>query len=430
MSLQHYLERIRKNILILLASSGVATLLTFVTVALNSRALGAEGLGILILLQSYAALVIGFFSIGSQQPIISIGSRYLREGQKQKMASLISLGLIFDIAAAACAGTLALTLTVFFLPEELFYRDLDLFVILYALSVFFSGTSAMIGVLRLYDRFYLIAAVTVGHAAVNFIGSLIFFMAQADVKYYILFFAATVVLAQLAHFVMGFAVMRSNGIILKLMRLCSFERTEIREFVSYAWTTWSTSTLNTTRDRLDVLLLGVFAGVTAVGIYGVARQLTGVLNKLRNASTSAVFPEVARLAASSDDGLARILWKRLAGMGLVLGFVVTLLAYFLGPFVLKFGFGAEFEEASTALTLLFCAATLMLASSTFGGFIQAFVSPLILFNIYAASTLAFLVMSMLIVFDWGFLGAALAQITFSLSLFLLSVIVLQRRFGR
>lgn len=429
-SLQPFLARIRKNMLTLLVSSGLATLLTFGTVALNSRALGAEGLGIVTLLQGYIGLVAGLFSIGTQQPIIRLGSDYWRDGQAERISSLIMLGIVVDIAAATIAGAVAVTVLVFFFPGDSVYADLTPFVMIYALTAFFSGIGTMIGVLRLFDQFYLIGLITIGHAALNLAGSAAFFLLQVDIENYIIFFATTLLLSHLAHFGFGLGVLRSNGIFLKLALLVTIEKPAVQELFSYAWTTWSTSTLNTIRNRLDIVLLGIFGGVTAVGIYGVARQLTGMLNKLSNAATSAVFPEVARLATSADDELARILWRRLAWIGLGAGLLVTLLIHFVGPVILRLGFGADFEQGSMALTLLFFSASVMLSASTFGGFIQAFVSPRMLLAVYVASTVAFLAGSTLIVLDWGLLGAALAQVAFSVSLFLLSVLVLQRRFRR
>ena len=94
-------RRIKVNVGILLGGSGIVMLLNFATAALNARALGPHGLGVIALFQASALLIIGLFSLGSQQPIIRLGKQAIEDDELERLSAIVSLALLVDFATAA-----------------------------------------------------------------------------------------------------------------------------------------------------------------------------------------------------------------------------------------------------------------------------------------------------------------------------------------
>ncbi|MBB5985659.1 oligosaccharide flippase family protein [Sphingobium lignivorans] len=409
MTVETLVRTIRRNLLILLGGTGSATLITFATVWLNARALGAEGLGVLTLIQAYVAFLGGFVSFGTQQSCIRLCTQAMSDGMPERLNIVTGIAIALDLLAGAAGGIIALIALPWFVSLNPALKPYLPYLLAYTLTVFLSGISAMNGVFRLFDAFGKVSLLQVIGAALNLIASGLLFMNDAPLEHYLVAFAANLALTNLLHFFLGFRLLRRNGV-LPSFRLEDLQRSPMMaEFISYSWTTWGTSTINSLRTRMDVFVLGYFWSTAVVGVYGVLRQVVGPMSKVIAAISSATFTETSRLAATGDLARARALLTRLALMGLVPGSVIILGTWLLGSFFLGLAFGPEFAAGGPALLVLVIGSTIMLSAATFGGFVQAFISPTRLLGIYLWAIGAFLLTLIVAVPSLGMVGAAMAQ---------------------
>lgn len=410
------LRRVRANLGMLLGATGLSMLLGFATVAINARAIGADGVGILALFQASASLVTGLFSFGSQQPMIRLGRQAIEEGRKQEVGLIASVAVVLDILAALIAGSVALVVIVYFsalvgLPN--IYTEEARF---YTITIFLSGASASNGIFRLLNRFHFIGLAQVMIAISIFAITVLFFVLSAPVSWYLIAYAIIFALGAQGQVAVALLLLRSYGAPVNF-RLSEIRRAGIfRRFFSYAWTSNGTSTIDTLRSNLDQLMLGVFFGPSTTGIYSVVRQLTGVINKLSGVISTVIFPEVSVLAARKDYEAANILLKKLACGGFILGMLGVMVSIFFGKDILVLSFGAEFEKGFVALVIMMFAATVMVSAASFGGFVQAFISPETLFKIYFLALLLFCMVSLPATYFAGIDGAAIGQFVFVITL--------------
>lgn len=427
MTITDLLKKILKNIGILVTGTGISMALTFVTVALNARALGAEGLGIITLMQAYVALVIGLFSFGTQQPTIRLGASAIRENNSVQLGVIFTIGIIFDTIGAVLGGFVCLIFLPVFVGSSQILEAYTFGILAFCLTAFLSGGGTMNGIFRLYGRFHYISIVQILLAMLNLMGSVALWLAEAPLVHYLIMYAIAQAIAYIVHLALGFVTIRKHGASVSLIGQRLWGSEIFRSFLDYSWTTWATSTINTVRSRADTLLLAFSAGPAAVGIYGVARQLTTVLNRMTQAVSSAVFSEVSFLAAEKDARMAHNLLIKLTLGGVFAGASMVVSAVAFGRLLLGKGFGPQFSEGYGALVLLVVAASLMLSAATFGGFVQAFISARKLLEIYVLSIVPFVAACALFIEPLGMIGAALTQVAFACAVWILSWTALRGR---
>jgi O-antigen/teichoic acid export membrane protein len=104
--------------------------------------------------------------------------------------------------------------------------------------------------------------------------------------------------------------------------------------------------------RMDVVLLGFFAGDYAVGIYAVAMRLIAVCLIVPDSIMTAAFAFFSKTSNASSQLQFRLLVQRtMRWMALIL-FPVTLGGLLLGPFAIRLMFGGRFDASVEVLKIL------------------------------------------------------------------------------
>lgn len=412
------LRRARVNMGILLGGSGIAMLLNFGGAALNARALGPEGIGVIALFQASALLMAGLFSFGTQQPMIRLGKQALQDGNFRYLGAIASVAIVLDYASSFVAGVVSLFIVIVLADAIGLNPGMMGIAQLYTIVVFLSGVSASNGIFRLFNRFHYLVIAQTGNA-VAFLGlSALFFFTKASLPYYLISFAVIYVVTAQLQVLLAIRMMKRNGVQLTFGADIVRSSGLGREFFSYAWTTNLTGVINSVRMNGEALLLGAMFGTATVGIYNVVRQVAGVFNKLASAASTAIFPEVAELASKRDFTSAKRLLYRVAALGLSLGLAGAFGFLVFGEQVLELAFGTEFTAGYLALVLMGLSGAVTLSSATFGGFVQAFSSPVRLLQLYLVAFGVYALAAPSLIYVFGLIGAPLAQIAFSLALWL------------
>ena len=399
-------RNIAKHSTILLGTNGIAMGFSVATLMLNIRAIEAAGIGALAVTQSCAALFIGFSCLGTQQPVIKLGSG-LREN-KDSMRSLFATCFKLD-QIAAIAGTLAFGASIVFfgilgeLKETLGWST-----VFYVLYVFTSGTPACLGVLRLFGKFHLIGLTHTLSTVLIFAASLLFFITGASIKTY----AATT----------GLALVSSNAIIMlaairelnaqgvttfrELIRDSGYsDRKEVAGFIG---ATYLAGCIDSAIRHADLVLLNWHYGSSEAGVYAAMKQVAAGFGKMASPLATVVFPEVSALAACQDVCQARrIFWGLLAGL-LAFAGAVALFIGVTGQFWIARAFGPDLEGNQFLLMLVFIGTLLRLTASVLAAFVVAFRSHWVSLKIFGVSAIGYGILSPFLIAYVGGVGAATA----------------------
>lgn len=124
-----------------------------------------------------------------------------------------------------------------------------------------------------------------------------------------------------------------------------------REFWRYASVRGFAQTLQTTQDRIGIVMVGAFAGATAAGVYVALSRIVGAVNLLIYAVGQALNPEIGALLAVRDAGGAERVVQRITAWTMLLVWPMAILLLTHGDVLLGL-FGKEFPAGTSALELL------------------------------------------------------------------------------
>ena len=187
------------------------------------------------------------------------------------------------------------------------------------------------------------------------------------------------------------------------------ERDHLRDLLSFARYSWLNDLRSTTFGWMDTIVLGFFVASSLIGVYEASWMLSSFLALLSISIRETLFPEVSELsAADAYDEIHHFLNEGLVFTGFVLipGFFGALA---IGDDVLRI-YGTEFTQGVYVLLLLIVARTADAYATQLASAIDAINRPDITFRINLAFILVNLSLNTVLVYAFGWYGAAVATL--------------------
>lgn len=352
------LRRMAANTLVLLGGKACSALLGLGAMALAVRALGLEGYGVLILIHTFAVAVANVGKFQSWQAILRFGAPALAGGRPDDLARLVRFTLLLDcgsavVAAAATVGGAFLLGPLLGWPDEAAPLGA-----LYGLSVLFMVTATPTGLLRLYDRFDLLAVQSNVAALVRLAGSAVVFLTGGGLADFLLVWFAASVVACGTLYASGWREMSRRGHRLGGSVGWRHLAQPFDGIWGFVWSTNLNATVNVGFVHLGTLLTGALLGPAEAALFRIARQCATALTKPARLLVQVIYPEFARLVAAGDLARLRELVVRLLGLAAAAAMVCLATLAMVGPLLLEIIGGGEAQGAYVVLLWLGGAALL------------------------------------------------------------------------
>ena len=348
----HLLRRIARNTGLLLSGNGVAGILALGSVTVAARGLGAEAFGVLMIFHAYAMIMGGLCRFNVYQAILRYGASCLADQRRRDLQGLLTLGVGVELAGVAAAMALGVVALGWLGPRlglDEAYRETALW---YCLVVIASNGATPIGILRLLDRFALIAWTRPVTPTLRLVGCLAAWAGGAGLPVFAAVWALAgsaeaLLLWRLAHL-----ELHRGGWLKDLrLRVRGLVRPHQGLWRMLLWTNLQ-GTLGMVSGRLATVLVGAMLGPVAAGLYLVAYQVAAVIDRPLQIVRRAVDPEFARLVAAADMAtLWRLFRRTLLGTACFAAPLLVVLGLF-GDRLLGFFFGEAFAAAHPVLVLL------------------------------------------------------------------------------
>ena len=327
-----------------------ASLLLALSTLIVARKLGPTGFGMLAISLSFLSVLASVVDLRVWEACIKYGSDFLSRNDSRSLNAVIRLALRLSLVSGMIFAVIAFFLTGYaaawlHLPKVWVCtaRILAIGFILMAAN----DTGA--AVLRLADRFPLLAAWQAIHGTLRVICLLVALTIKASIISAAAAIAAaslvgSIILLALSHHT---AARLSNGIIGNISRLRPWYGSLVRFLLhSHLGNIWRTIVCNG-----DVLLVGYLAGSSGAGLYRLARELVQFLLRITDVLYEALFPELAMQWVKHRDQFPVYvlhLTRLLAFMGVPASLLFIALV---GPF-LTLTAGVEFLPAATAARIM------------------------------------------------------------------------------
>lgn len=203
------------------------------------------------------------------------------------------------------------------------------------------------------------------------------------------------------------------------------ERRHIGHLMSYSRYSWLSGLTGRAFNAMDVVVLGLFVASEFIGYYTAAWNIASMLAVFGISISEALFPEMSRLSSATDsEQVVGLLDDALAYAGL---FVVPGLvgAVLLGGRVLAI-YGEEFATAHLVLVVLVAARLLYAYGGQFVNTLNAIDRPELAFRVNGVFVVTNIVLNVVLVARYGWVGAAVATAVSAFVLLILGYRTLNR----
>jgi O-antigen/teichoic acid export membrane protein len=338
--------QIRRNFLTVMSGQGASAALGFATLALNARALSIEGLGVLMVIRAGAELISGVAAFQTWQAVIRFGAEDLERKDYQLLRKRFWFAVAIDFCASALATIGAVGLMLFAGRWIGLTDENSGLGAIFALSCLFTGHSASTGLLRLVDRFGVVTIINVGSALAQLVNAALLAAIGAELPIYI--YSIAVLSIGPPILLLLFAWRELSGLAEQAPSLHNSANWR-KSFLRFATATSASSTLNTLRQRGEMLLVSALLGPTQAGAFSVAYRSAALLARAAEAAKQSVYPEIASSVAKGDLALARHIVAKTTRVAIYFGAPALAGVAVFGGSALALAFGPEFRAATLSL---------------------------------------------------------------------------------
>jgi O-antigen/teichoic acid export membrane protein len=345
-------RRIFKNAALMLTGRATNGLLGLATLSLSARGLGLELFGVFVLLQTYVQVITALATFQSWQAVIRYGAISLEENDTPGFQALLKFTTGLDFAGVLLGTLIGFAAAPLIGPYLGWSEQVIGYAQPFSLLILFTMTATPTGLLRLYDRFDLLAAQAVVTPLFRLVGVAVAVFLDAPLWGYLVAWFVASVIGGAVLIYLGWREARRHG---RLMGLdLSFRGTTAAHGGIWRFSIFSNlhASLQIVTGQMSTLLVGVLAGPAAAGIFKIGRDVATAISKPAELLNQSIYPEFARLGSRGDwQDFKRLIVRGgvVAGAGAV---ALLILAIFAGRFFIGVFFGPDFAEAYLPLVLL------------------------------------------------------------------------------
>lgn len=208
----------------------------------------------------------------------------------------------------------------------------------------------------------------------------------------------------------GYVVTFLIGAIIIFRRLDRLQRpvrSHLRSLVDFAKFAWISDIRSKAFSWLDVVVLGFFVSSSLIGIYTVAWNIAQFLILFSSSISTTIFPEMSQLSTAEDAQATAGLFEQAmlyAGLMLIPGVIGSAVV---GERILRL-YGPEFTEGTLVLVILVVANLIQAYQNQIMTTLNAVDRPDLAFRVNALFLIGNLVLNVVLIYFYGWLGAAVA----------------------
>ncbi len=314
--------RLIKNAGILLSGNVISALLRLAALAIITRALSPADFGLLVLIETYAAIFDLLFNFQSWQALIKYGADALKAGDDEGFKKLIKFGTILDVGSALLATLFAVSLAHGISQLFGWAFELKNMIMIYSFVILFNLSGTPTAILRLFDKFKLFTIQNVLTSVIKLFFVAVAYFYDAGLEGFILIWLITGIFQNLFLFASGWWIIRSKGyknIINSSIKNINKKFNGIWHFV---WASNINATLIKFTRHFDKFIILYILNTEAVAFYKLVQSINSIIARLIDPLYVSVYPELAKLVSDNNIKELNRLLKRTS-------FIIFLVALFL-----------------------------------------------------------------------------------------------------
>ncbi len=408
------LQQLYANTAKLFSGHAVSALVGLGTIWFATAGLGVWQFGILTALLSFTSLVGNTLKFSTWEAVVKYGADDLSRSDAEALRRLVAFNTLLDIGTAlvsllVCGGLAYVILPLIKVPGE--YLPFALFM---SLSAFFTVSATPVGVLRLFDRFGLLAITEPIGPLVRLGLCALFYYLGWSIWAFGAAYLISSAIDRLLTVWLGWRELRQRDMVPGWRHVWARHTEGHPGLWKFVLANNGRTSLGVITKQSDDLIVAGFAGPTGAALWRIAKQVSSVLTGPARIFVISVFPQLARLWSARSYRSFRRLVVRSSVTSTVGALLVVAAFAALGPFLLHLFFHKasqhQFLDAYLPALLLMISRVATVLMSPFGPALTAMGRAVR--NLKLALMLAMISVPMLLVLTWqfGIIGAALSRI--------------------
>ena len=412
-------SRVFKNAGFLLSGKTVTGLLGLGYLSLAAHGLGLEEFGLLILIQTYVQVVIGLTTFHSWQAVIKYGAETINSNDIKGFQKLISFTTLLDIMGVLTGTTLAWTLAPILGPFLGWDVDTIYYARVYSLLILFTIVATPTGILRLFDRFDLLAWQVIITPALRLLGVTIAVLIDAPIWGYLVIWFFASIAGGLTLLILGWKEGERQGVLVRMNWSIRGVTEEHKGIIGFSLASNFNSSLQLVTGHLSTIIVGFIATPATAGLFKVAREVATAITKPAELLTQSIYPEFAKLGTIKKwSKFSSLLWRSAFTAGFS-SIIIVLFMIFFGRDFLNIFFGVEFQQAYSVLLLLVLSACITIVGFCFDPALYAMGLPGLALRVNAfVVILVYLPMLVLLTKFIGLVGPGVALLSSTIITFI------------
>lgn len=404
------LRRVYRNAGILLSGKTIAGLMDLAAFALAARALGPGQFGVLAMVMAYAQLIAGLAKFQSWQAVIHYGARCLDRDRRTDFQGLVKFTMLLDVGSAAAGALIAAAVA----PLAGHWMGWDTGTVTLAM---FSGLLVLTtisatpnGILRLFDRFDLLAGQSAITPGLRLFGGVIAYLSGAGLTGFVAVWFASGIIGRLALVALAWRELARQDFTHDMtwsLRGLVKRHPGLWRFV---WSSNLSASMATVVERAPPLVIGWLVGPAAVGLYEVARRLAVVIIQPVLPLGQTIYPELARLSSRDDPKAIRKLVVRAAAVAGGLALIAFAVIAAAGPYLIDWIVGHAYAGAYGLLVLLALTSAISVFAFPMAPVMYAAGRPHVLLQVVTAVSVFYFSILILLLWQVGLIGAGIAAV--------------------
>lgn len=352
-------SKLPRNIGWLLGGKGFGGLISLFYLAAAARALGPTRFGIFALVLTYAQLVANLVQFQSWKGVIRFGSIHIAASQSERLARLLGFTAVLDWTAAIVGAAIAAGGVLLVAPLFSWGRDVEHYAALFAAALLLTTGATPSGMLRLFDRFDLLAYAEASAPIVRLVGAVAVWAMGGGIAAFLAVWVFSAMVQTIVTWAAAVRIHRAHlAINRQTFRLVLKENPDLWKFM---WQASLSSSLGFIWMQAGVLAVGAFAGPVMAGGFRLADRIAGAMARPAETLTRALYPELVRLVARDDQRRFRALLRRTMIVSSFVAILLILVCALEGRLVLRLVGGKAFVFAQPLLVILAASAAIDVA---------------------------------------------------------------------
>ncbi|MBB2175829.1 lipopolysaccharide biosynthesis protein [Gluconacetobacter johannae] len=353
------LRRIFRNVGVLLGGRAINAPLSLLHASLAIRLLGGYDFGLVVMLYAFARTIGDLVDFQSWQTLLQYGFRPLADGELRQFHRVLRFSLVLDLIGGIAGVVIAVAASLTLGPVLGWPPALHPIGSIYCVSTLFMAAATPTGILRILNRFDLLAVQGTVATIVRLAGTLALPLVGASFIHLAVAWMLAEATSCILLFGLAWRELRRKGLTRDLWNTTAdivpdlLRRRIGQDFPGiwrFAFVTNANATLSLVFSHATTLIVGSRLGPTSAGYYRIASQLAAGIAKPGTLVQQTLYPEMATLwrdrALGSMYRLA--LHASLAAGGI--GCALMGLAYWLSAPLLSLVIGTH-DPAAATITL-------------------------------------------------------------------------------